>query len=677
MNQRLFFVEKNRKLALVQEEEWLSDFAEDIYDRHQRFLATLKHIEFEYGSLLEFARGHEYYGINFDSFRNGWVYREWAPEAYNLFLMGDFNGWDRYSHPLKKNHRGDWEIFLPLEDYKDNFRHNSKIKVHVEAKKGALDRIPAYIRRVVQDENTHDFAGQLWFPEKPFVWSDHQFDPAANMEQPLIYECHIGMALEKEGVGTYLEFADEILPRIKEGGYNTIQLMAIMEHPYYGSFGYHVSNFFAPTSRFGTPEELKYLVNKAHTLGISVIMDLVHSHAVKNINEGLNEFDGSEHQYFHPGGRGYHEGWDSKLFDYGKKEVKYFLLSNIRYWLEEFHFDGFRWDGVTSIIYLHHGHVSFDDPAKYFSEGVDWDAVIYLQLANKLIHDFSQNALSIAEEVSGMPGLCRKHSEGGIGFDFRLGMGIPDFWIKTLKHKPDEHWDMFEMWHELTNRPKKEKTIAYAESHDQALVGDKSIAFWLMDKEMYSSMSKLQSSLVVDRGVALHKMIRLITISLGGEGYLNFIGNEFGHPEWVDFPREGNDWSYQYARRQWSLVDTDHLRYHDLNEWDKAMIGLVNENKVCAAPHARQLYLDAEKKILVFERAGLVFVFSFNISESFFGYEITVPDAGNYQIVLSSDNKAFGGFDRVEDSLDYPTDAENKLKIYLPNRTALVLKKPL
>jgi 1,4-alpha-glucan branching enzyme len=410
-------------------------------------------------------------------------------------------------------------------------------------------------------------------------------------------------------------------------------------------------------------------------MGLAVVMDIVHSHAVKNLNEGLDQFDGSDHQYFHPGGRGYHEGWDSKLFDYGKKEVKQFLLSNLRYWLEDFHFDGFRFDGTTSIIYFHHGYTEFDHPEKYFRDGVDWDAVIYLQLANTLIHAFKPHNLSIAEEVSGMPGLCRSPQEGGFGFDFRLGMGIPDFWIKTLKNKPDEHWDLFEMWHELTNRPKKEKTIAYAESHDQALVGDKTIAFWLMDKEMYFSMEKSRQNLVVDRGIALHKMIRLITISLGGEGYLNFMGNEFGHPEWVDFPREGNGWSYQYARRQWSLADSEHLRYHDLNIWDNDMIHLVDEFQVCASSPANQLHLDPGNKILAYERAGLIFVFSFNINESFFGYEIKVLDRGDYRIVLNSDNRKYGGFERIAESLDYPTGEEAKLKLYIPNRTALVLKK--
>mgnify|MGYP001809890396 CR=1 FL=1 len=662
-------------LQILKDSPWLEAHAKDIQERYERYLATIKFINHDYGNLLEFARAHEYYGIHFDSCISGWVYRVWAPKAFNLFLMGDFNYWNRFSHPMKKDHRGDWEIFLPYEEYKNSFVHQSSVKVHIEGENGALDRIPAYIRRVIQDEATHDFTGQLWFPEKQFLWTDLGFDPTENLKQPLIYECHVGMAQEKLGVGTYMEFAENILPRIKAAGYNTIQMMAIMEHPYYGSFGYHVSNYFCPTSRFGTPEELKFLINKAHEMGISVVMDLVHSHAVKNVFEGLNEFDGSDHQYFHPGPRGYHEGWDSKLFDYGKLEVKHFLLSNVRYWLEEFHFDGFRWDGATSIIYLHHGNISFDNLEKYFDAGVDVDAVIYLQLANQLIHDFSQNAISIAEEVTGMPGLCRKIEDGGIGFDYRLAMGIPDFWIKTLKHQPDEHWDLFNMWHELTNRPATEKTIAYAESHDQALVGDKSIAFWLMDKEMYSSMSKLQTSLVVDRGVALHKMIRMITISLGGEGYLNFIGNEFGHPEWIDFPRKGNDWSYQYARRQWSLVDTDHLRYHDLFDWDKAMIKLVTEYQVLASPPANQLHLDPDKKILVFERAGLIFAFCFHVSESYFGFEFKVPEKGKYKIILNSDDKKFGGFSRIDGNPVYSTDKKQQLQIYLPNRTCLIFKK--
>jgi 1,4-alpha-glucan branching enzyme len=663
-----------KKLPLVLDEPWLEAFEPKIEKRFQNYQSAIRAINDFSGSVLEFARMHEFYGIHFDKLRNGWVYREWAPAAKALFLMGDFNWWDRNSHPLRKSPRGDWEIFLPYEDYKNTFIHQSKIKVRViGANDISLDRIPAYIRRVVQDEASHDFAGQLWFEPEPFAWTDQNFSLEESAKMPLIYEAHVGMALEKPKVGTYKEFEEQILPRIKAGGYNAIQLMAVMEHPYYGSFGYHVSNFFAPTSRFGTPEELKSLINTAHQMGIAVVMDIVHSHAVKNVNEGLNEFDGSDHQYFHPGPKGYHEGWDSKLFDYGKWEVQQFLLSNIRYWMEEFHFDGFRFDGATSIIYTHHGLVSFDSAEKYFDEGVDEDALLYLQLANTLIHGLNPKAISIAEEVSGMPGLCRKVEDGGIGFDFRLAMGVPDFWIKTLKHKLDEQWDMFELWHELTNRPKKEKSIAYAESHDQALVGDKSIAFWLMDKEMYFSMTVLEQNLVVDRGIALHKMIRMITLSLGGEGYLNFIGNEFGHPEWVDFPRLGNDWSYQYARRQWSLVDDPLLRYQQLHKWDKVMIQLAKDYMLLASPPAVQLFLDPDKKIIAYERGGLIFVHSFHPTESFFGLPIRMPEEGAYHLLLHSDEKIYGGFERLDKSIAYPTDPDQQVHLYVPNRVVMVM----
>ncbi|MCM0060563.1 MAG: alpha-amylase family glycosyl hydrolase [Algoriphagus sp.] len=662
--------------ALLKEESWLQPYGEVIQRRHARFQATYSAITDYAGSIVEFASGHEYYGIQVDPIRKGWTYREWAPHAKALYLIGDFNGWNRTSHPLRRNSRGDWETFLPQSQYQDSFVHGSKLKVRViGANDSDLDRIPAYIRRVVQDEETKDFAGQLWFPMQPFSWTDQSFSPKQSLQSPLIYECHVGMAQEKEGVGTYREFEQYILPRIKEAGYTAIQLMAVMEHPYYGSFGYHVSNFFAPSSRFGTPEELKSLINAAHSLGIAVIMDLVHSHAVKNINEGLNEFDGSEDAYFHAGDRGYHVGWDSKLFNYGKWEVQQFLLSSIRYWMEEFHFDGFRFDGATSMLYHHHGLISFDSADRYFDQGVDEEALTYFQLANTLIHALNPQAISIAEEVSGMPGLSRKIEEGGIGFDFRLAMGIPDFWIRTLKHKTDEQWDLFELWHELTNRPQKEKSIAYAESHDQALVGDKSLAFWLMDKEMYFSMSVLEQNLVIDRGIALHKLIRLLTLTLGGEGYLNFIGNEFGHPEWVDFPREGNNWSYQYARRQWSLVDDPLLRYKQLAAWDKAMIHLVTLHELLLAGPALQLYLEPNKKVLAYTRGNLIFVFCLHPSDSFEGLAIPVPSAGDYQLLLHSDAPEFGGFDRLDSTLIYTTNANQELPLYLPSRVGMVLGK--
>jgi 1,4-alpha-glucan branching enzyme len=659
--------------AILIEDPWLNPYEEEVKNRLIRFENREKEIIKLAGSLAQFADAYHYFGVNYDEVQKGWWYREWAPGAHQLSLIGDFNHWNRDTHPLSRNEAGVWEIFLDEKVYASSFKHESKIKVHVQGNNGALDRIPAYMQRVIQDPETYDFSGQLWFPTKAFKWTDQKFSPTA--AAPFIYECHVGMAQEKEGLGTYLEFADILLPRIKALGYNTIQMMAIMEHPYYGSFGYHVSNFFAPSSRFGTPEDLKYLIDKAHSLEIVVLLDVVHSHAVKNLAEGLAFFDGTDHQYFHGGGAGFHEQWDSYLFNYGKPEVQQFLLSNLAYWMNEFHFDGFRFDGITSMLYAHHGNTTFDHYDKYFVKDVDWDVLIYLQLANQLIHQTNVNNLSIAEDMSGMPGICRTPEEGGLGFDFRLGMGIPDYWIKIVKEQRDEDWNIHEIWSMLSNRRYKEKTIAYSESHDQALVGDKTLAFWLMDKEMYFHMHINDPNLIIDRGIALHKMFRLITICLGGEGYLNFMGNEFGHPEWIDFPRIGNDWSYQYARRQWSLADNPELKYKYLLAFDKAMLSTIASQNVLQSMPAKALKMDVDNKVIIAERNNAIFIFNFHPANSIFGYTFWVPQAGKYKLILNTDNQLYGGFNRVDESVIYETNQDNFLTIYLTNRTGMILQK--
>ncbi len=669
---------KYRKLAIVAKDPWLEPVAKDVFNRYLKYKQQLDYINDNFGSLLKFADAYKYFGFNFDKKNNSWVYREWAPKADALFLSGDFNNWNESSHPLIKDNFGVWTIELDAGKYKQKLKHGSKIKVIVHSAKGIHWRIPAYARKLIQDDSTKDFTAQFWNPPK-YNWEGDKFD-MSTIDPVLIYECHIGMAQEKKDVGTYREFTENILPRIKHDGYNTIQIMAIAEHPYYGSFGYHVSNFYAPSSRFGTPEELKDLIKEAHKLGIAVVMDVVHSHTVKNINEGLSHFDGSDDQYFHAGERGEHPSWDSKLFDYGKVEVLRFLLSNLKYWMREFHFDGFRFDGVSSMIYWHHGYDLDITRDKYFNQGVEFDAITYLQLANNLIHRLKVKAISIAEEVTGMPGICDRISEGGLGFDYRLGMGIPDFWIKLLKEQKDEDWDISEIYSTMIDRKWDVKTVAYAESHDQALVGDKTIAFRLMDKEMYYSMKIDTPNHIVDRGIALHKIIRLITISLGGDAYLNFMGNEFGHPEWIDFPREGNNWSYEHARRQWSLASNTQLKYQYLEKWDNSMIQFIRHFKVTTAEYPNLLNMDILNKTVVFERASLIFVFNFHPVNSIPDYEFTIPKAGNYKLILNSDNPEFGGFDRIDEHLKYFSSFDkktgnHKLKIYNTNRTALVFKK--
>ncbi|MCR5037125.1 MAG: alpha amylase C-terminal domain-containing protein [Bacteroidales bacterium] len=662
-------------MKIVDNDNWLSPVADEVQKRYDRFCNRLKSIEKQYGSLSSFASAHEFFGFHYDRIRRGWWYREYAPAAHYMSLYGDFNGWNKYENPLENVGNGIWELFLPDSEYKTKLVHGSLMKVLVQSSIGEQERIPIYVTRVVQDENTKDFSAQFWNPEKQYVFENQS--PRIDDEPLLIYESHVGMAQEKEGVGTYNEFITNVLPRIKADGYNAVQLMAIAEHPYYGSFGYHVSNFFAASSRFGTPEELKKLVDTAHGMGLLVIMDLVHSHTVKNVREGINLFDGTEYQYLKPGMEGVHPQWDSKLFDYGKTATLQLLLSNVKYWLDEYHFDGYRFDGVTSMLYKNHGiGETFDNPWKYFGDSVDNDAVTYLQLANKLIHDIDNQNVTIAEDVSGMPGICAKIEDGGIGFDYRLGMGLPDFWIKVLKDQSDEQWNMHEFFFTMTNRLPDVKTIAYAESHDQALVGDKTLAFRLMDKEMYFAMDKKSQNFIVDRGIALHKMIRFFTITLGGDAWLNFMGNEFGHPEWIDFPRYDNGWSYKYAKRQWSLADNGFLKYHWLGDFDKAMLDFVKQTKVMQSAPAWLLNADEDNKTIVFERNNLIFVFNWG-QKSLPGYIINVKQTGDYEIVFSTDEKRFGGFENIDKNAVFPSERNGDavtMKIYNVARTATVYR---
>jgi len=657
---------------ILKYDPYLKGYEKDINLRMQNYADKRKELLGEKGSLTDFANGHEYFGIH--RTKSGWVYREWAPAAEQMFFTGDFNDWDIYACPMQKLENGIFELKL---SGKNALKIGQKVQAVVIHNGETLRRIPTYATRVVQDNQTLAWCAEVddvLFDN--FEWTDCAFKP---QKTPYIYECHIGMAQEEYKVGSFNEFTEKILPKIKALGYNTIQIMAIMEHPYYGSFGYQVSNFFAVSSRFGNGGDLKRLVNTAHKMGIAVLLDVVHSHAVKNTSEGLNCFDGTEYQFFHEGGRGNHIAWDTKLFNYGKNEVLHFLLSNLKYWMEVFHFDGFRFDGVTSMLYHDHGLGSaFSNYDMYFSMNTDTEAVTYLQLANELVHTLNPNAITVSEDMSGMPGMCIKIPEGGIGFDFRLSMGVPDLWIKLIKEYSDEDWDMGKLWYELNTRRPNEKNIGYCESHDQALVGDKTIIFRLCDAEMYTSMCKNSASMVIDRGIALHKMIRLVTASLAGEGYLNFMGNEFGHPEWIDFPREGNGWSYHYCRRQWSLAENGDLRYGQLRDFDKAMLALLKRERI-AAKKAVNRWLHQSDKIIIFSKGKTVFAFNFNPNESFDGYFVPTGEAGQYKAVLSTDEAVFGGFDRADTEYVYTAaESDNGMigfKCYLPSRTAIVFKK--
>jgi len=629
--------------------------------RVESYLQTRENIIHAEGSLEKFAEGHHTFG--FQRGEGCTVYREWAPGAGAAQLIGDFNGWN--GTWMEKNEFGVWSVTLPDDPSgKPAIPHGSRVKIRLQHPDGWwADRLPAWIKwaTVEPGKMGAKYDGIYWDPPTPYKWKNERPPRPQSLR---IYETHVGMSSSDPKVASYTEFKDNVLPRIKALGYNAIQLMAVQEHAYYASFGYHVTNPFAVSSRSGTPEELKALIDAAHGMGIQVLLDVVHSHISSNVDDGLAGFDfgqGEDSNYFCSGAAGYHEQWDSRCLNYRNWEVLRYLLSNCRFWLEEYQFDGFRFDGVTSMLYHHHGiNFSFTgNYHEYFSPATNVDAIVYLKLANELIHRLVPSAVTIAEDVSGMPSLCRTVQEGGIGFDYRLGMGIPDEWTDLLKNTRDEHWSMRHLVSTLCNRRFSEKTVAYCESHDQALVGDKTIAFLLMDAEMYDNMTSLREQTpVISRGVALHKTIRLLTMCIGGDAWLNFMGNEFGHPEWIDFPRDGNDWSYQHCRRQWQLVDRDDLLYHKLNQWDRDMLALDDKYGFMTDPHLCVSDENDEKQVIVLERGELVFVFNFSPDKDYEGLKVGVGLPGKYRVALDSDAFCYGGKGRVGHDVDHFTSPE-------------------
>lgn len=643
-------------LNILDYDPYLEPFKEDLSLRLFEFARTKKRLLGTDGSLVDFANGYKYFGFQQES--KHWTFREWAPNAKRAWLVGDFNNWEN-NFELKQAYGGTWEISIP-----GMLPVGSKVKVKLLLPSGeTVYRVPSYIMFAVPNER-HELDGVIVQPK--YDWKNKA--PQLK-EAPLIYEAHIGISTEDYKINSYKEFTRDILPRIKKAGYNTIQLMAIMEHPLYASFGYQVSNFFAISSRFGQPEDLMELIDQAHGMGLRVLLDVVHSHAVKNIEDGLNYFDGTENQYFHEGERGNHPAWKTKLFNYGKDEVIHFLLSNLKFWLDTYHFDGFRFDGVTSMLYHDHGlGTAFTDYSKYFSLNTDIEAVTYLMLANELTHLFNPSATTIAEDMSAMPGMALPISSGGIGFDYRLSMGIPDFWIKQLKEKTDNSLDLLSLWWELTTRRPGEKNIGYSESHDQALVGDKTIMMWLADEEIYWKMDLNSQSLKIDRAIALHKLIRLITFSLAGEGYLNFMGNEFGHPEWLDFPRQENHDDFQHARRQWSLADNKDLRFQYLLTFDQAMINLERHYKFLESPEpVQQLWIKNSDKLLAYKKGQLLFVFNFHPS---YEQELQLQFPEKPELIFDSDDQKFGGFG-PRSSFGW---SKGHLNLILEPRTAMVFQ---
>ena len=679
-------VEGPKKISefdLINQDPYLKNYEWCIKRRNEHFKNLLHQIESNEKSLENFANSYQNMGLHV--LPNGDIkYREYAPGARGIALFGEFNNWNRDQYWAKRDQYGFWELIIPNEDGKPRIKHKTKVKCNVVLSNGQwADRNPIWIEYLYQNTQSLIFDGVFWNPEEKYVWKY----PKKHLDKPRslrIYEAHVGMSSFYPKVTTYKDFTENILPRIKRLGYTAVQLMAIMHHANYASFGYHVNNFFAISSLFGTPEDLMELIDKAHEMGLFMIMDIVHSHASSNVDDGFNNWDGTDYLYFHGGKMGHHSLWDSRLFNYSSYETLRFLLSNCAYYSEKFRFDGFRFDGITSILYRNHGiRYSFSgDYNEYFSNNFDEDGGVYLMLANKLLHQINPEVITIAEDVSGMPGLCLTVEQGGFGFDYRLNMSVSDKWIQLLKEYKDENWNMGNLIFTLTNRRYNEKHVGYCESHDQSIVGDKTIAMWLFDKEMYWNMScNSPETIVISRGMSLHKLIRMITFALGGEAYLCFMGNEFGHPEWVDFPRPGNGFSYAHCRRRWDLCDNKNLRYKYLYNWDVAMNKLDDVFNFISSPFQYVSLKHEDDKIVVFEKGDLLFVFNFHPNKSFENYKIGTKWGTKHKIVLDSDEFRFFGKGRLDYGHDhfFPIIKEgwnnrpNQFNLYIPSRTCMVL----
>ena len=679
-------VQKKKKISIfeiINQDEYLKPFELNIKKRVLKYKETMDEILKNEITLEYFSKSYEHMGLNL--LRNGDIkYREYAPGAKGISLFGEFNNWNKEQYWAKQDKFGYWELIIPNENGAPKIQHGQIVKVNVVLEDGNwMERNPVWSRHLIQNKESMILENVFWNPEIKYKWKF----PQKHIKKPnslRIYEVHIGLSSFDPKINTYKEFAENILPRVKKMGYTAIQFMAIMEHADYASFGYHVNYLFAVSSRFGTPEEFMYLIDKCHENGLFVIMDIIHSHASSNVNDGFNYWDGTDHLYFHGGELGKHVQWNSRLYNYSSYETLRLLLSSCAYYINEFRIDGFRFDCVTSMLYTHHGidYVFTGNYQEYFGEFFNEESSVYLMLANSLIHKINPEALTIAEDFSGMPGLCRPIEEGGYGFDYKLNMKICDKWKHFLMNLKDEEWNMGDIVYTLTNRRYNEKHISYCESHDQSFIGNYSLSSLLFSSERFWNMSiNSPETIVIGRGIALHKMIRLLSFALGGEGYLSFMGNEFGCPDSLDFPKKGNRFSYSHCRRRWDLCDNKELRYQFLYNWEIIM-NLLEE--IFNFIGSKEEYISTkheDDKVIVFEKGVLLFVFNFHPVKSFEGYQIGTKWGSKHKIILDSDEERFMGKGRLKAGHDnlFPCikkvfhNRPYNMKVYLPSRTCMVL----
>ncbi|MBQ6582745.1 MAG: 1,4-alpha-glucan branching protein GlgB, partial [Mogibacterium sp.] len=574
-------------------------------------------------------RSYELFGAHRQE--QGYLFRVWAPRAVSVAVIGDFNSWDLNRHPMKQfeDDESIWEVLCPEAAEGDLYKYV------VETDSGDLlyKADPyAFASESVWDEGSQR-ASRIVDLEERYVWGDAEWLDVRNHRNPYqtpmnIYEVHAGSWKHRED-GTcwnYRELADRLIPYVKEMGYTHIELLPVMEHPFDGSWGYQVTGLYSVTSRYGTPDDFRYLIDLAHRNGIGVILDWVPAHFPKDAY-GLIEFDGYPLYEYSDPLKMEHKGWGTRAFDFGRPEVISYLVSNAFYYCEQFHADGLRVDAVAAMLYL-----NYDRPDGEWTPNEDGgvenkEAIRFLQTLNQDVLTVFPGVLIMAEESTAWPNVTMPPSIGGLGFNFKWNMGwmndVLDYFGTDPLYRSYVH-------HKLTFAI----TYAYSEnfilpiSHDEVVHGKRS----LLDK---------MPGVYEDKFAGLRSFLLYMYTHPGKK--LSFMGNELGQfIEW-DEKRE-LDWllldydQHRKTREFVKAVNHCYLDHPQLWKGDNMPEGFTWIEPDCISDNMYAYYREVPGE------EGSVIVTILNLSgQDYTGYEIGVPEADLYRILLDSDAEEFGG----------------------------------
>ncbi|MBE7033566.1 MAG: 1,4-alpha-glucan branching protein GlgB [Ruminococcaceae bacterium] len=588
----------------------------------------------------------------------GYSFAVWAPNAQSVSVVGDFNGWDTESHPMNpQGSSGVWHCFIKgIKDgqcYKYFIRCKDGSAIYKADPYARYSQLPPETASVIYDDS-----GFNWEDKK---WMDNRKKTAPYAKPMLIYEMHLGSwRTHPDGsLKNYREIADELCPYLNEMGYTHVELMPLTEFPFDGSWGYQVTGYFSATSRYGTPKDLMYFVNKCHESGISVIMDWVPAHFPRDAH-GLAKFDGTPiYEYPNPL-KGEHKEWGTLVFDYGRKEVVSFLMSSAFYWLDMFHIDGLRVDAVSSMLYLDYGREEYM-PNKYGGKE-NLEAIEFLQNLNIAAFSEYPNILMIAEESTAWPSVTKPVSDGGLGFNFKWNMGWMNDMLRYMSMDPyfrkDNHNLLtFSMMYAFS------ENYILPLSHDEVVHGKCSLV-----EKMSGLYGQKFDSL---RAFFMYKMAH------PGKKLL-FMGGEIA---------QFIEWRY-YEQLEWHLLEQDsHKKFHEfmrqLNHFykdSKPMWEIEDSWDGFEWINAD----DRDRSVVSFVRRGrkktdeIIVVCNFTPVE-YRDYVVGVPRSGTYAPVLSSDDMEFGGGGRKIK----PTSAKKKplnsmpysITVDIPPMSAVYLKR--